>query len=170
MDYTLNKFGNPYSSNDSTVLESEFRAASKKLKIVYGIWLIILIMAAVPVELIMSLITTLTHCGLIKNPKFQYYWQIYLKFFFSNLSGIDEQSHKGRLLENNLIFKIPTNLWLEYRIDGEYRDKIKSISLLRNFVNRKLFGRFHKKVQRGWKVVFEFTDPPQNGSVTITYV
>lgn len=170
MDYTLNKYGNFFESNTSTVLESEFKSKSVSVKLIYLLWNFILLLANPLVLCGMISMGFLGNKKIITNPKIQYYWQCYLKFFYSNLNGIDEQSHEGKLYENKLTFTIPNNLWLEYELKGEYQNKIKSISLLRNIVNRKQFGKFHKRMQRGWKVVFEFIEPPQNGSVKIVYL
>lgn len=171
MDYTLNKFGSPYESNDSTVLSnSEWQSTSTALKIIYSFWLLILLLAGILIGCAMPIITTLFHKGIIKNPKLQYYWQNYLKFYYFNLNGTYQQSHNGKLYDKELIFIIPKNIWFKYDLEGEYKDKIKSISLLRNILTRYKFGRFREERQHGWKIIFEFTDPPKKGSATINYV
>lgn len=170
MDYSLNKFGSLYESNTSTILESEWQSASKILKSIYIIWLGVLGLALFAVVIIVTIMTFLSYHRFVTNHKIQYYYQSYLKFFYSNLKGTSEQSFDGLLHQNQLTFTIPTNLWIEYELTGEYQSKIKSISLLRNFVDKKRFGRFKEKIQHGWKVVFEFTDIPQSGSCIIKYV
>jgi hypothetical protein len=170
MDYTLNKLGSCFESNTSVTVESEFKTKPITLKLIYLIWLSVLLLASPLVAFGMMIMGFLGNHKIITNPKIQYYYQTYLKFFYSNLQGTDEQSHNGKLYENKIKFTIPNNLWIEYELTGEYQNKIKSISLLRNIVNRKHFGKFHKKIQRGWNVVFEFIEPPQNGSVKIVYV
>lgn len=170
MDYSLNKFGSPYESNTSTILASEWKTTSIVLKFIYLVWLGILLLALFAVALIVTTMTFLSYHRFVTNHKIQYYYQSYLKFFYSNLKGISEQSSTGQLYSNQLIFIIPNNLWIEYELSGEYQNKIKVISLLRNFINRKRFGRFAEKVQWGWKIVFEFVDIPQSGSCIIRYV
>lgn len=169
MDYSLNKFGSPY-LNITTRNNSEWREAKTLTKLRYGIQEFFCFIALVLFMPIMTTMTILVENKIIKSPKLQYHCQNILRWCIEHSIGTMQQSREGILKDVILKFRIPINIWFSYKLSGEYQDKIKSISLLRNYITFVRFGKFREEQQDGWNIVFEFTDPPQHGSATITYV
>ena len=170
MDYSLNKFGNPLDSNRSVVLNSTFRKLPPKTQLLEilatagtGMLGLLGVMFFVPV------FTVLVQHKIIKNPRYHYQYQKLLKWYMIRAFGIFEQSHSGPS-DNKLSFFIEKNIWLSYELSGEYQEKIKTVSLKRNFVHLLKFGKFPQEKQYGWNVMFEFTEPMTSGSCTIRYV
>lgn len=171
MDYSLNKFGYPNNSN-SVVMNSEWRNQPFSVKIKCMMLDTLLFVGRIfgATAFPMSLFARLTEMKLLKDPKWSYKHQKFLKWYFTNLNGIRQQSHSGELKNLVLMFTIPDNLWVDYELEGEYKEKIKSISLLRNFTVFYRYGRFKEIRQNGWNVVFEFISEPSQGSCVIKYV
>jgi hypothetical protein len=170
MDYSLNKLGNPLQSNFGAVLESEWKSQSLLTRLLYILRVTGLLLIHPFFAFVIVLFTFLTERKLITNPKWQYNYQRFYAWIDSNIDGKWEQSQTGALKDTRLTFPIWSNLFLEYELTGDYKDKIKSISLLRNFQTHWRFDKFKEITQKGWNVVFEFTDPPQSGSCTVWYV
>lgn len=172
MDYSLNKFGSPYSSNNSMTLNDEFSTKPFLTKLKYTLIEIFAHIISIPVFSFMPIFTAITEHSpwKRKNSKLQYKVQNMYKWVLLHRKGTFTQSHSGALNENKIMFIMPSNLWFEYKLEGEYEEKIKTIELTRNFVPHARFGIFICEKQRGWKTTFEFTSPPQNGSCSITYV
>lgn len=169
MDYSLNKFGCPLESNTSTVMNSSFRNLSV-FERAYQFGLSVVRMSVfTPVLLCSPVITYLAHFNLIQNPKIHSLYQKFLAYTFKNVSGVFEQTKIGKLYEPTLTFYIRDNVWFEYALEGDYQDKIKSVSLKRRFVTHYLYGKYRREVQRGWNVIFEFTEIPQNGSCVLKH-
>jgi hypothetical protein len=163
MDYSLNRFGSPYQSNDSTILYNQYRNLQpiERLKEeTIHLFFILLFLGLIP---IIPIMTFLNSHQIVNQPNIQYKYQKYLRWVFLNAFGSYIQSKGGPLNNDELTFIIPNNLWVEYNLRGDYQEKVKSISLLRNFVRYMLDGKFEKIQQRGWKVVLKFKSPPQNG-------
>lgn len=169
MDYSLNRFGSPLESSRSCVIESDWRKSPVKTRIWYALLECTLTLMIIPMCVVMPTVTGLSEFGYLK-PDAQYRYQKFLRWFFEHTRGIYEQSRSGTLKENILSFTIPHNIWFEYRMEGDYRDNLKKVSLKRNFVNHKRHGIFHEKRQRGWNVIFEFSSVPQAGNCTLRYV
>jgi hypothetical protein len=112
----------------------------------------------------MPIMTYCTEYKLITNPNIHYSYQKLLKYTFAGTKGIIEETKTGKLFEPMLTFTISNNIWTEYELDGEYQEKIKSISLKRHLITHYVFGKYKSCRQNGWDVIFEFTDPPQSGS------
>jgi hypothetical protein len=164
MDYSLNKFGSPYSSNTTTVLHSTFKHLPLRKKLMEHArcagycFLTLPVLACSPIHTFLS-----TH-NIVNNAWFDYNYQKLLKHVVVATEGISEQSKSGELFEPMLVFSMPNNLWFEYELDGEYQDKIKSISLKRKFITRYTYGKYPHQRQVGWNVIVEFTDIPKSGS------
>jgi hypothetical protein len=169
MDYSLNDYGNKYNSNTSVKLNDQWLKIPKRERLPYVIKDLILSCIVVPVYLLMPVFTELNQRK-ITGFKTQYNWQKFLKWFFSNLTGTYQKSHTGPLNGTLLEFKLPLNIWVEYNLTGDYQKYIKSISLKRNLIDHMRYGRFPRQVQKGWKVVFEFVEPPKDGSCGITHL
>lgn len=171
MDYSLNKMGSSYSSNRSAILNSEWRELPLKIRLKYAAIVTFLSsMGVLVVGLYTLIFITLSNVGVIKDPKTQYEHQELMRKFYSYLAGTYEQYYEGKLSDSVLTFVVPNNLWIKYELTDEYLKKIKSISLLRNFLKHKRFGISSELKQDGWKMVFEFIEPPSSGSCTIKYV
>ena len=170
MDYSLNKFGNPYSSNNSVITESEFKNLDKKQKnkwafrsTLYAIFTVALLIEQV-------FFVNLTNKGYIKNKNYQIEFQKLLREGMINAGYSEEQSVTGSLNDTKHVFHIPSNLWLKYELDGDYQTLIKKISLKRHMRYVKRFGTFRELRQHGWDVIFEFISPPSKGGCFIEYV
>lgn len=171
MDYNLNKLGSPYNSNESVILKNEFDNLTKKEKIikiikVFFIWYFTIFYYA----FIVPEITFLTERNFIKNKNYQIEHQRILKYCQSITSGIHVRKFEGPFKNNKLECKIPRNIWFSYTMEKDFEKEIKSISLLRNFETTKIFGIYEKIAQCGWKIIFEFKNPPQEGSLILEYV
>lgn len=168
MDYTLNKRGSPHNSNSSVVLSDKLRSMAFTRQIYEGTRSgFIFFGVTIPVLLVMPVMTSLTEHKIITSGKIHYLYQQILKYGIVNTRGLVEQSKEGALFQPNVSFKINNNMWFEYELDGEYQDKIKTISLKRNFIKILVFGKYPKVQQSGWNVIFEFNGIPQSGSCIV---
>jgi hypothetical protein len=84
--------------------------------------------------------------------------------------GIYSQTVSGSQPLPEVVFSVPSNLWFEYALEGDYQKYVKHVSLTRRFVDHKKYGVYPRKVQEGWQIKLEFTQPPKEGSCTINYV
>jgi hypothetical protein len=167
-DYSSLCKGNLYSSNNSTFLKDEFD--NTKLKIFYLFWKSLLDSSGFVMAIYVFYFTWLSYHGYIKDKSAQFEHQALLAYYFSSLYGIVTKKHSGEIKEKTHIFEIPTNVFIEYFLDGEYKEQIKSISLKRNYVNITQFSRFEQIRQQGWILIFEFKQSPKNGSCTVKYI
>lgn len=170
MDYSLNKFGRHSNSNTSTIFNDVFKELSYEKRLyetliylIKGIFLLLTTFVTVT-------ISDLIYYQIATSSKIHSIYQKFMVYKYVNLYGIFEQSKFGKLNEPGLIFHIPSNLWFEYNLDGDYKNKIKSISLKRCFCIHYKFGKYKRQKQDGWNVIFEFTDIPQDGSCILRYI
>lgn len=170
MDYSLNKFGSPYLSNNSTVLNSTFELLPFYKRLVEHAKCAGWSIAALPILSCSPIHTFLSTHNLLNNAWVDYNYQKLSKKFFVMTDGITEQKKSGELHESMLIFSMPHNLWFEYELDGEYQEKIKSVSLKRKFITKYTYGKYPHQRQVGWNVIFEFTDIPKSGSCILRSV
>jgi hypothetical protein len=172
MDYSLNKFGSPYSSNNTMTLDDEFTSKPFLIQLKYVLLSIFAHIISIPVFSFMPIMATITEYYPWKreNSTLQYKVQNVYKWVLLNRSGTFTQSRSGVLNGDTIIFNMPSNLWFEYELTGDYEQNIKSITLTRNFIPHARFGIFACVKQRGWNVTFKFTSPPRNGTCNITYV
>jgi len=166
MDYTLNSFGSPLDSNRSVQIDNSFRNLLFHEQVIeLFIAMMIYWCICIPISvMIMPVITMCTEYKLITNSNSHYAYQKLLKYVYVSKSGIYEQTKTGKLVEPIITFTISNNIWSEYELDGEYQEKIKSISLKRHLITHYMFGKYKRTRQDGWDVIFEFTNPPQSGS------
>lgn len=168
MDYSLNKFGSPHNSNSSAVLSNAFRSMPFTTKLYEaGKSTVVFAIVTIPIIVIMPVMTSLTEHKIITSGKIHYLYQQILKYGMVNTRGLVEQIKEGALFQPNVSFKINNNMWFEYELDGEYQDKIQTISLKRNFIKILVFGKYPKIQQSGWNVIFEFDGIPQAGSCIV---
>ena len=171
MDYSLNSFGSPLSSNDSTVISSEWRDASFLRRLPYAAFSLLLFVAFIPLGIFIPTFTAINQYKTIKpGPIWQLRYQKVLKWYSENTIGTIEQSRGGELKDSSLVFVIPNNIWIDYNLKGEYSEKIQTVSLKRRFLTYYRFGKFKEVRQKGWNVVFTFSDPPRSGSCTIRHL
>jgi hypothetical protein len=171
MDYSLNKLGSPHQSNTSAVFNNTIIKLSIYQRLKEWIkFLLIVLFSYVPVTLIMPIMTTLLEHNILTNTTIHYWFQKWLKYSCVSTRGLIEQSKDGKLYEPILTFHIPHNVWFEYNLDGDYQDKIKSVALKRCFYTHYVFGKYPQQQQKGWNIIFEFTDIPQNGSCILKYI
>ena len=168
MDYSLNKLGSDADSNSSVTLRNELDQKCFEEKVYYCVRSIILgSIYSVFVTVAMPIMTALSHFELLTSAKWHIWYQTTLKKLAISVSGVMIQRHDGELKDTKLQFRISNNLFFEYKLEGDYQDKVSKISLTRRIVTEKMFGEFIKERQRGWYVTFEFTEPPTNGSCEI---
>jgi len=170
MDYTLNRFGRPLDSNHSVTVNSQWRTFPWRTRLKYAFLdVVVLSFGAISLILIIPLASTLFNLKIITSEKMHYDYQNFLNWYFSHKYGVFEISQEGPLNSNKLVFLIPTNIGWEYELSGEYKEKIKTISFLRNFIKHKRYGISPELKQDGWQVLFEFIEPPQSGSCLVKY-
>jgi hypothetical protein len=172
MDYSLNKYGSIWSSNQCQLPLKGWRDATvlSRLKYIFvnDFLLSLAYMIAGVVYYFPS--TLLNSYGIVKNQKYQYYHQSSLKWFYTHIGGMYTQKHEGELTTDHIEFQISLNCWVGYNLNGDYKNMVKSIELRRRMVDYKRYGAFPTKVQRGWEVAFTFNGIPKIGSCEIEYV
>jgi hypothetical protein len=164
MDYTLNEFGNPHNSNTSTIIHDAFQELPFRMKLAESLVSGATLLCGSPLLLLSPFHTFCVEHKIITNPVYHYKYQQVLKYIMIHTRWMAEQSKSGELLEPILTFNLQNNIWFEYELDGEYQDKIKTISLKRRFIKKYLFGKYPREQQVGWSVIFEFTEIPKSGS------
>lgn len=88
----------------------------------------------------------------------------YTKIHLGIMEYIFECQHNS----NTLLYHLPQNLWFEYELEGDYRDKVKTIELRRRFVKIIYdFGVYDQ--QDGWNLIFKFKGIPMHGKCIIRY-
>lgn len=170
MDYSLNKYGSPYNSNDTVNIRNSFKEQpffTKCFEVGKVGFKFILFM---PTALMMPVTTFLVEHQWLTNSTFQYYYQKHLKFVMSGLAGVSEQSVNGLAKGTTISFHMSRNVWFEYLLDGDYQNQIKSISLKRSMYKHYLYGFYPCYRQLGWDAVFEFKEIPKDGSCSIKYI
>ena len=172
MDYSLTHLQDPDDSNRSAKLTSKWWGVRESKKVFLKRFLVAMGMELfIPfLAIYCAFFSRLSRKGYLKDPKYQYNHQDFLRKFFTKKEGVWELSHSGPLFEPKVVFWIPGNIWVEYQLEGEYQEKIQTISLVRNFVKFKKFGLYDEVCQNGWLVIFKFSGLPQNGSCLIKYV
>ena len=169
MDYTNSFYdGCMFDSNKTLILENR-KLAGKPLRIVYKIFNIYLCfaIASLVLEVLKTIIEKMFNKQWIKY-NLQYYYQFALKELVFIYRGFNEEVKRGDLGYKILSFNIPTNLYFEYELLGDYTHEIKSIKLERRFV--KVLNPVTEIIkQSGWVVIFEFNNPPKHGECKITY-
>ncbi len=83
--------------------------------------------------------------------------------------GISEYTFEGQHNSNILTYHLTSNLWFEYELEGDYRDKIKNIELKRRFV-RNIHENGISDQQDGWDLIFNFGGIPMHGKYIIRYL
>lgn len=170
-DYSLNKLGSPFSSNNSVIRNSEWLELPVKARLPWALYVTGLAFLGPFIALFMFYGTIVMNSKYgRKDPKSQHEYQKVLRWYYSIMRGIGEKSCEGKLAEPNLKFEIPNNMWLTYEMTGEYKEKIRKISLMRNMVRNYKFGKYHREKQDGWNFIFEFTDIPTSGSCRVKYI
>jgi hypothetical protein len=170
IDYTLNRYQSGMNSNRAVIENHEWKNTSKKEKFKHSMVAAGTGCLIVPLLFLMPLITALVNMGVLNNKNIHYKYQNLLKRITTATGGIWEESCCGEAHQKTITFTIPSNMWFEYELEGDYQTKIKKISLKRNIIKFRMFGKFLQRKQKGWNVIFEFIELPTNGSCTIRYV
>jgi hypothetical protein len=171
MDYSLNEKGSDYSSSTSCELKNDFKKLPFKRRIIEvckripaTMFLIGYCFATMPI------ITFLLKHKIIKNKNYQIEHQLLLKQLFSNNLIVHQKIREGALREPVIVFWFSRNIWMSYKLEGEYQKEIKSIALKRHFQKMKLYGLYEQVRQNGWDLIFEFNHTPQSGSCIVENV
>ena len=166
MDYSLNKYGDPADSNNSVILSGN----SKKSDIYFflmNVFVGFLIFFNILLDVVYLFFTKVLYKI---DKEYQFFGQKLLKFKYYILNGIIEEIVIGRQETNKIIFSIRNNIFIDYEFDGDYKDKIKKVSLIRRFVKKiHPFGIVLHQ-QSGWNVIFEFISPPQHGHCILRHL
>lgn len=170
MDYSLNHFGNIFNSNRSVTTNSEWMDMPLKERLKWAAYMTGMELLGPFMALYMLYGTIIMNSKFVKDPNAQHDYQKIIKWYYGQTRGIAEQVREGRLAESFLKFELPNNMWLTYEMTGEYQDKARKISFLRNMVTQYKFGKFRREKQDGWNFVIEFAEPPAHGSCTIKYI
>ena len=165
MDYSTVKGNARYDSNRAVVLSSEWKDAPILTRLKYATWITALMFIKMfgVIGLYTIYFTYLANHGIIKSADAQYDHQRLLQYFYSYLYGTKEETVSGECKEDKIVFHFWNNLYLDYELYGDYREKITSISLVRRYVHIKRFGVFAETRQNGWNLIFGFSEPPKNG-------
>lgn len=170
LDYTHNSNGNPFESNRSATIYSEWKDASFPTRFIYVLWWEITHFVMIFGLIFYMPIMTWLGSRQMLSPETQYKHQKFLKWYYIQSEGIHVQRIAGKYDRKTILFHIDANVWLEYKLCGDYKDKVQKISLKRNFQLFKRFGVFNELRQNGWNVIFEFSEPPQHGSCKIFHI
>jgi len=159
-------------SNTGIVLSSEWECAPTLTQLKYVLWAmaIALIRVFVVFPLYCIYFTVLANYGVIKSADAHFDHQNLLKYVYTFVFGTVEKVTSGELKEPQLVVYTSNNLYFEYVLEGEYKEKIKSVSLVRHYGAWKRFGVFREVRQYGWNLIFEFSDPPKSGSCIVQCV
>lgn len=161
MDYSFNQFFNPY-NNHSYSTEDKL-SIIKKIEIFFKlIW-----------SMYYSLIYFIVMCShvsilTILRKDSQYWFQKHQKEIILISEGMKIIEKTGTS-PDTITYQLEKNLWFEYELFGEYKEKIKSISLKRNIITVVWQGITRKR-QNGWIVKFKFTSALQDGKLILRYV
>jgi hypothetical protein len=170
IDYTLNRYQSGMNSNRAVIEDHEWKSISKKERFKQSMIAGVTGFLIIPFLFLMPLMTALVNLGVLNNKNIHYKYQNLLKRITTATGGVYEESRCGEAHQKTITFTIPSNMWVEYELGGDYQTKIKKISLKRNIIKFRLFGKFLQQKQKGWNVIFEFIEPPTKGSCTIRYV
>lgn len=169
MDYSMNKFGDPYNSNYCCT-KNDFKKEPFSVILFeylsifpYSLFLISYMAFLVP------LIAFAYSKNLIKTKNFQIEHQRLLKTLVTKVRGSYIQEVMGPIKSYIIGFVIPHNLFIQYTLDGDFEKYVSSISLKRNMEKSLFRGKYEIISQRGWAIEFEFIQPPQNGTCKIIY-
>lgn len=170
MDYSTVKGMARYDSNHSVFKKDDWKTQPFHIRILYILW-IELLRATGPVFALYQLyFLSLVNHGWITDADAHYDHQCLLKYYNSFTDGTCEKSRSGPLESKRLAFLVPSNMFIDYQLTGDYKEKISSIALTRRYLKFKQFGRFERIRQAGWLMTFEFSSPPQDGSCTVEFL
>jgi len=170
MNYSLNPFGIIFDSNRSVIVDSEFATMPLKERLKWALYMTGMGFLAPIMALYMVYGSILMNSKYVKDPNAQHDYQKILKWYYGQVRGIAEQKREGKIAESFLKFELPNNMWLSYEMTGEYQEKARKISFLRNMVMQYKFGKFKRLKQDGWNFIVEFEEPPAHGSCTVKYI
>ncbi len=156
-DYSLNVFGNPYNSNTSCTLQKEYNKLKPSEAFLNPFYDIIALYARFATLPIFQKIIP------------QYEAQKITLWAMKRLHGLQEQHVIGKQETKTVTFYIHVNLWFEYELEGDYKDKIQKVELRRRFV-RKIYKDSSCFKQDGWNVIFIFSESPQHGNIVLRSV
>jgi hypothetical protein len=135
----------------------------------YAIGMAVGIIFFLPVVLTTAYLSMLS--DLFQTPKkYQLMFQRFFRWYAITSGGTSIKYHSGEMKDTKLTIDIGWNLWMSYELEGDYQDQIKAISLKRNFFVRKMFGKYPYITRNGWKVEFEFTNPPKHVSCKVEHL
>lgn len=90
-------------------------------------------------------------------------------YYMRTQYGTSEYTFEGRHNSKELIYHLSSNLWFEYELEGDYRNKIISIELKRRFV-RNIHKVGISNQQDGWNLRLMFSGIPMHGKCIIRYL
>lgn len=169
MDYSMNKYGTPYNSND-LVLTNDLRNMPRNLRLKRIATNLLFTTFMIMYGMTTAVLTFLTAHGKVKNKNYQIEHQKLMKYVSERCFGIVTYEIEAPIRELVVTVPLRRNLWVGYNLNGECRDKIKSIALKRRIVTHILEGKYRRESQSGWNLILEFTDYPQTGKCIIEYV
>lgn len=163
MDYSQNSFFSTERS-DSYYRKKPITISNILKGFIFGFCGIIYL-----VFLIILLAFHILYASIAPKKYSQYRFQSILKEIAKVDRGIKEYEIKGRIYTNILTYRIDRNLWFEYELEGDYKDKIRSISLKRNVITEIWMG-MERKRQYGWIITFTFSKNPEEGRLILRHV
>lgn len=171
MDYTLNTTADILDSNSGVTLKNEFREQPRKIIILENIRsMIIMLFSVIYLGITMPLLVRGFHKGWIKNKNYQIEHQKLLKYMFSNCRGTDFEIIDAPIKEHVLTVHLNNNMWISYKLEGDFETEIKTIALKRSFKKTMIYGKYERIRQNGWDLIFEFNKPPQTGKCIVEHL
>jgi hypothetical protein len=169
LDYSLNN-GNVFDSSYSVTKSSEFETSEYTTRKYWELSSAgFALFYTFFYKYMAALVTYLVNKNIITSNRVKLYHQSMMRDLFIIISGFHEETVTGYLGSAQKQFIIPTNVYIEYLLDGDYKKYITKISLTRRFVTTYRHGKFKEELQMGWLVTFDFSEIPVKGSLVIKY-
>jgi len=170
MDYSTVKGMARYDSNHSVFKKDDWITQPLHVRLMYAAWIEALMLTRPVFGLYQLYFLFLVNHGWITSADAHYDHQRLMKYYNSFTDGTCEKSRSGPLDSKRLAFTVPSNMFLDYWLTGEYKEKVTSIALTRRYLKFKKFGVFERVRQSGWLLTFEFSSPPQEGSCRVEFL
>jgi len=168
MDYSTVIGDAVYDSNTSHRLKDDWKQQTFLMRLSWIVWIEILRFTHPIFKLYQFYFITLVNRGWITSEEAHYDHQMLMRYFYSFLHSTYSETKSGPVVGNELVFRVPTNMFVDYELTGDYKEKISSISIKRRYQRNFRFGRFERIIQDGWDLVFEFVSSPEHGSCIVT--
>lgn len=171
MDYTLNTNADIMDSNSGVELKDDFGKLPFKSTIKDCTYSVLTgLFSTLYLSITFPILLYGCHKGWIKNKNYQIEHQKLLKYLAVNTRGTVIEIIDAPIKEHTLKVHLRNNMWVSYKLEGDFETKSKSIALKRSFRKTMVFGKYERIQQHGWDLIFEFNKPPQNGKCIVEHL